>query len=137
MPKVYCEIDGQSRTINVPEEYKILGVYNDKNTKTIHFKCPKAVDDVTDLGEYDIFINFTNAGGVTDAYLCEDVSDSEDGNITFSWKISQEVCEKAGKVSYIMCAKKIDDSGDVTNEWNTTMTQGDVLQGIEVEQEGE
>ena len=125
----YCEIDPETRQISVPDTYSILGVESDDAVERVYFKCPKIVGDNIDLSQLVIFINYENASGEKDRLYCEDMSVEADF-ITFSWQIQRKVCKTRGTVHFIVCAKKsIED--DVTNEWNTTVAQSQVLEGLE------
>lgn len=85
------------------------------------------------LQSYTLYINYQNASGVSNAYLIDDVTVSGD-NITFSWLLSRYVTFSPGVVKYNFCAKKLD--GDtISNEWNTTIATGLVIQGLEATRE--
>lgn len=115
------------------KKYKILGVFSDEKVTKIPFTCPKVVGNNVDLMEYNLYINYQNASGMSNAYLVDDVVVSGD-NITFSWLLSRYVTSASGVVKYSLCAKKL--NGDsISNEWNTTIANGVVIQGLEVTQE--
>ena len=128
-----CVIDGETRIISVPNEYKELGVESDENVTRIKFQCPKIVGDNIDLTEYNLYINYRNAGNKLNSYLVEDVTVTGD-TINFSWLLSRHVTESPGTISYIVCAKKSDDTG-VINEWNTKVATGIVGIGLEATEE--
>lgn len=118
-------INPETRTITVPETEKIFGVSHDGNTERKHFRCSKIVGDNIDLSTMHLYINYQNANGEKSAYLVEDVQ--TDGNyITFSWLISPNVTAYKGQIKYIVCAKN-----GATAEWNTTLAEGTVLEGLE------
>ena len=128
-----CTINPDTREIIVPEKYKILGVFSDEKVTKIPFTCPRVVGNNVDLTEYNLYINYQNAGGASNAYLIDDVVVSGD-NITFSWLLSRYVTFSPGVVKYSFCAKK--SNGDmISNEWNTTITTGVVIQGLEATRE--
>jgi hypothetical protein len=128
-----CTINPDTREIIVPEKYKILGVFSDEKVTKIPFTCPRVVGNNVDLTEYNLYINYENAIGKSNAYLIEDVAVSGD-NITFSWLLSRNVTVSPGVVKYSFCAKKLD--GDtISNEWNTTIANGLVIQGLEATRE--
>ena len=128
-----CTINPDTREIIVPEKYKILGVFSDEKVTKIPFTCPRVVGNNVDLTEYNLYINYENAIGKSNAYLIEDVVVSGD-NITFSWLLSRNVTVSPGVVKYSFCAKKLD--GDtISNEWNTTIANGLVIQGLEATRE--
>lgn len=127
-----CTVNPDTREIIVPEKYKILGVFSDEKVTKIPFTCPKVVGNNVDLTEYKLYINYQNASGGHNAYLIDDVSVSGN-NITFSWLLSRDVTLSSGVVKYSLCAKKL--NGDlISNEWNTTIANGVVIQGLEVTQ---
>ena len=128
-----CTINPDTREIIVPEKYKILGVFSDEKVTKIPFTCPRVVGNNVDLTEYNLYINYQNAGGASNAYLIDDVVVSGD-NITFSWLLSRYVTFSPGVVKYSFCAKK--SNGDtISNEWNTTIATGVVIQGLEATRE--
>lgn len=128
-----CVIDGETRIISVPTEYKELGVESDEKVTRVKFQCPKIVGDNIDLTEYNLYINYRNAGNKLNSYLVEDVTVTGD-TINFSWLLSRHVTESPGTINYIVCAKKSDNTG-VINEWNTKVTTGTVGIGLEATEE--
>ena len=124
------EIDLETRVITVPASEKLFGVANDGNTERKHFRCPKVVGDNIDLSTMHLYINYQNANGDKYPYLVEDVQTDGD-YITFSWLIGPDVVAYKGQVKFIVCAK-----GDGTiPEWNTTLAEGTVLEGLEATDE--
>lgn len=122
-------VNPESRTITVPETEKIFGVFSDGNTERKHFRCPKVVGDGIDLTTLHLYINYQNANGKKYPYLVEDVQ--ADGDyITFSWLISPDVVSYKGTVKFVLCAKK-----GTELEWNTTLAEGTVLEGLEATDE--
>ena len=120
-------INPETRTITVPETEKIFGVSHDGNTERKHFRCPKVVGDNIDLSTMHLYINYQNANGQKYPYLVEDVQTDGD-YITYSWLIGPDVVAYKGQIKFIVCAKK----GDGTiPEWNTTIAEGIVLEGLE------
>ena len=126
-----CVIDPESREIVIPETYQILGVESDEKVERIEFECPKIVGDNIDLSKLQIRINYQNANGDKDQYIVEDVEINGD-NIEFSWLLSRKVTMYRGTVNFVVCAVKV--SGEtIQNEWNTTLTTSQVLEGLEVD----
>lgn len=124
-------INPETCTITVPETEKIFGVSHDGNTERKHFRCPKIVGDNIDLSTMHLYINYQNANGDKYPYLVEDVQTDGD-YITYSWLIGPDVVSYKGQIKFIVCAKK----GDGTiPEWNTTITEGTVLEGLEATNE--
>ena len=122
-------VNPENRTISVPETEKIFGVFSDGNTERKHFRCPKVVGDGIDLTTLHLYISYQNANGKKYPYLVEDVQ--ADGDyITFSWLISPDVVSYKGTVKFVLCAKK-----GTELEWNTTIAEGTVLEGLEATDE--
>ena len=125
------EIDPETRVITVPASEKLFGVANDGNSERKHFRCPKIVGDNINLSTMHLYINYQNANGQKYPYLVEDVQTDGD-YITFSWLIGPDVVTYKGQIKFIVCAKK----GDGTiPEWNTTLSEGTVLEGLEATDE--
>lgn len=134
-----CTIDSRTRTIFVPPEIIVGAVQSDKNAERIKFSCPKIVGDNLDLSKFSIRINFENVSivdsdiSIKDQYICEDASINGD-NITFSWVIGKNAARYMGIIRFIVCAVKTDSDSNISIEWNTTVAQIPVLEGIEVDQ---
>lgn len=127
-----CIIDPETRTISIPTTYWLLGVESDEKVERLYFQCPKIVGDNIDLSQLQIRINYQNASAQKDQYIVDDVAQAGD-NITFSWLLSRKVTAYRGSVQFIVCAVKVNDDATITNEWNTTLAQAQVLQGLEVD----
>lgn len=125
------EIDPETRVITVPASEKLFGVANDGNSERKHFRCPKIVGDNIDLSTMHLYINYQNANGQKYPYLVEDVQTDSD-YITFTWLIGPDVVAYKGQVKFIVCAKKGDRA---ISEWNTTIAEGTVLEGLEATDE--
>ena len=125
------EIDPETRVITVPASEKLFGVANDGNSERKHFRCSKIVGDNIDLSTMHLYINYQNANGQKYPYLVEDVQTDGD-YITFSWLIGPDVVEYKGQIKFIVCAKKGDGA---IPEWNTTLAEGTVLEGLEATDE--
>ncbi len=114
--------------MTVPSGENVLGVYNDRDVETKHFRMPRYVDG-NDLTDFLIRINYRTAAGETDSALADNVVTKED-EITFDWPISHKVCASAGTVPFSICARLLD-GNEVIKEYNTTYYCGTVLPGIE------
>ena len=128
---VCCVIDPETRVIDVPAEYQLLGVESDEKVERMYFQCPKIVGDNIDLSKLALRVNFRNANDQKDQYIVDDVEISGD-NITFSWLLSRRVTQYKGNVSFIVCAVKASRE-EITNEWNTTLATAQVLEGLEAD----
>lgn len=123
-------IDADTRSIYIPESEKFFGVESDQNVERKKFKCPKTVGDNIDLSTLHLYINYQNGNGNKDSYMIQDMAVSGD-YITFSWVLSRNVAAYKGTVRFVFCAKKADSSGNLVNEWNTTVAEGEVIEGLE------
>lgn len=122
-------IDSDLRTIQGPQKY-VLGVFNDQNVKTVHFKCPRHYNGI-DLSTFSIKINYMNASKKYDMSLVKNIEIADD-YMTFDWLTSKNVFVSPGTVTFNVCLTKVDDNSDITNEFNTTIYRLDVLEGLEV-----
>lgn len=104
-----CAIDPETREINIPLTYQILGVESDEKTERIEFECPRIVGDSIDLTQLQLRINYRNANGEKDQYIVDDVTQNGD-NVIFSWLLSRKVTAYRGTVSFIVCAVKVSSS---------------------------
>lgn len=122
-------IDNDLRTITIPSSLQIVGVESDENVRRLNFQMPKQYGEV-DLSEFDIRINFMNANNQGDVYAVTDKKVSGD-NITFSWLVGRNALAYRGNIRFIVCLKKTDAEGVVQQEFNTTLAQLTVLEGLE------
>ena len=130
----YCIIDPITRSITVPDEYKILGVVEDVKVKRVMFKCPKIVENRWDLTTLQLEVKFENANGDTDTYIVTDVTADDTGeNITFSWELSAKVTFYEGTVKFGVRAVRVDtETGTKERVWNTTDAEASVLDAIRI-----
>ena len=131
-------IDGESRTINVPDSERLFGVEGDKDVERKYFQCPKIVGDNQDLSQdYILFINYVNANGDPDAYKINDMQ-VEGDNITFSWLLEENVTKYRGNIQFAFGAIIPGDEAEDPdkNRWNTTInTDCTCLVGLECTQQ--
>lgn len=66
-------------------------------------------------------------------YIVTDATVYNDEWVYFSWELSRKVTQYKGNIYFIVCAVKADSNGNITNEWNTTLAEGKVLEGLKVE----
>ena len=76
-----------------------------------------------------LYVNYQNANGQKYPYLVEDIRTDGD-YITFSWLIGPDVVAYKGQIKFVVCAKN-----GATAEWNTTLAEGTVLEGLEATDE--
>lgn len=125
-------IDNDLRTIKVPKDY-VFGVFNDKDVLSVPFEMPRYYDGV-DLNDYSIQINYTNAKGVDSFYEVTERTASDE-RIFFEWLLGSGVFVKEGLVTFTVCLRILGERGIINNEFNTTLAQGVVLEGLEVEKQ--
>lgn len=132
--EIYCIVHPDSRTIEVPEEYQLLGVVGDKKVERLWFQCPKVVGDNKDISDgFVLFINYRNANGDPDAYRIKDM-EIEGDNITFSWELEEKVTAYQGTVEFSFRAIKSET--DSENKWNTTINSDcNVLVGLQANEQ--
>lgn len=127
-------IDDNLRTMTIPEDIVLLGVESDDDVNKIPFQMPKEYSGF-DLSEFSARINYMNANGDGDVYVVEDLAVDEDdpSKMNFTWLVGRNACMYKGNTQFIVCLKKFDPngSGDVIQEFNTTVYSLPVLQGLE------
>ena len=124
-----CMIDNDLRTITIPSGLQTVGVESDENVKQLNFQMPKQYGEF-DLSEFEIRINYLNANNQGDVYEVTDNAVSGD-NITFSWLIGRYALAYKGNIKFVVCLKKMDAESVVQQEFNTTVAQLTVLEGLE------
>lgn len=125
-------IDVESRTIKVPDQERVFGVYNDADAEKKYFSIPRYLSTDLDVTECQIRINYVNAVGRTGRHVVNDTR-LKDGQVQFYWDLKRDITEAAGQIMYAVCIAKIANDGQITREWNTRIATGDVLEGIEVD----
>ena len=88
--------------------------------------------DKIDLATLGLRINYQNANSQKDSYPVDDLT-VENEFITFSWLLSRKAVAYKGTVKFIVCAVRIGDNAEISNEWNTTLASAEVLEGLEVD----
>lgn len=101
-----------------------------------YFRCKRFVGNGIDLSKLDLRVIYQNASGLEsgkDKYIVTDLKTDGQDYVTFSWELSRKVTAYKGIISFIVCAIKTKTDGIITNEWNTTLANGEVLEGLEVD----
>lgn len=127
-----CVIDSDLRIIDIPEQFKVLGVENDKDVKVMQFRMPKVYKG-TDLSAFNISVNYQNARGTKDRYVVTDKKVSGD-QIEFSWTVGKTATVYRGDTRFIVCMRLTDSDGVIKKEFNTTLATMTVLEGLEVDE---
>lgn len=126
-----CVIDSDLRIIDIPEQFKVLGVENDKDVKVMQFRMPKVYKG-TDLSAFNISVNYQNARGTKDRYVVTDKKVSGD-QIEFSWTVGKTATVYRGDTRFIVCMRLTGSDGIIQKEFNTTLATMTVLEGLEVD----
>lgn len=126
-----CVIDSDLRIIDIPEQFKVLGVENDKDVKVMQFRMPKVYKG-TDLSAFNISVNYQNARGTKDRYVVTDKKVSGD-QIEFSWTVGKTATVYRGDTRFIVCIRLTGSDGIIQKEFNTTLATMTVLEGLEVD----
>lgn len=130
------EIDADTRIIQMMPQDELFGVESDEKSERKYFKVPKIVGNGVDLSKLKLRINYQNASKIPsgkDMYIVKDATVYNDEWVYFSWELSRKVTLYKGTIYFVVCAVKSDSKGNITNEWNTTLAEGKVLEGLEVE----
>lgn len=130
------EIDADTRIIQMMPQDELFGVESDEKSERKYFKVPKIVGNGVDLSKLQLRINYQNASKLSsgkDMYIVKDATVYNDEWVYFSWELSRKVTLYKGTIYFVVCAVKADSNGHITNEWNTTLAMGKVLEGLEVE----
>lgn len=125
-------IDVKSRTVNIPAGIKALGVESDDDVQKLRFQMPRYYNKI-DLSTYVIRINYENAKGEGDVGGGTDVSIGVD-TIEFTWLVGRHAFLYKGNVKFVVCLRKMNGSGEITSEFNTTTATLPVLEGLETDE---
>ncbi len=126
-----CVIDSDMRIIDIPEQFKVLGVESDKDVRAMQFRVPKTYKG-TDLSAFTISVNYQNARGTKDRYVVTDKKVSGD-QIEFSWTVGKTATVYRGDTRFIVCMRLTGSDGVIQKEFNTTLATMTVLEGLEVD----
>jgi hypothetical protein len=130
------EIDADTRIIQMMPQDELFGVESDEKSERKYFKVHKIVGNGVDLSKLQLRINYQNASKIPsgkDMYIVTDATVYNDEWLYFSWELSRKVTQYKGTIYFVVCAVKANSDGNITNEWNTTLAEGKVLEGLEVE----
>lgn len=126
-----CVIDSDMRIIDIPEQFKVMGVESDKDVKAMRFRIPKTYKG-TDLSAFTISVNYQNARGTKGRYIVTDKKVSGD-QIEFSWTVGKTATVYRGDTRFIVCMRLTGSDGVIKKEFNTTLATMTVLEGLEVD----
>lgn len=124
-------VDVNTRQITIPESQKLFGVESDADVEVKHIVIDgRYADGNKDLSKLAWRVIYRNANKETSYYLIPSVVANEN-SIEMDWLIKRSVVAYKGTVDFILCAFATTSSGEVTPEWNSTLGQGIVLEGLE------
>lgn len=124
-------VDVNTRQITIPESQQLFGVESDADVEVKHIVIDgRYADGNRDLSKLAWRVIYRNANKDTSYYLIPSVVANEN-SIEMDWLIKRSVVAYKGTVDFILCAFATTSSGEVTPEWNSTLGQGIVLEGLE------
>ena len=124
---------GADRFISVPDALKRIAVQYDHDIETVTFDCPRFWDG-HDMSKMIIYVNYMRPDTARGSYRVTDVTvdENDESVMHFNWTISGNVTEVKGKMSFLICIKKVDDEGELVNHWNSELNQEmEISQGLE------
>lgn len=123
----------EERVVHVPEELRRLGVEHDHNIETITFDCPRYWDG-HDMSQFKIYINYLCPDGMKGQYLTTNLIVGYN-TMNFDWVISNNVTQKKGPISFLICIVKTDAEGLEERHWNSELNQECYIsEGLECEE---
>ena len=125
------------RIITVPDKLKRLAVQYDHDIETVTFDCPRYWDGI-DMSEMSIYINYLRYDTYAGSYKAQNVTiDSRNSTkMHFDWTISRNVTQVIGKLTFLVCIRKTDKSGNEVNHWNSELCKDCYIsEGLEVDGE--
>lgn len=126
-----------NRIITVPDKLKRLAVQYDHDIETVTFDCPRYWDDL-DMSQMKIYINYLRSDTYTGTYKAQNITVDETDNtiMHFTWTVSKNVSLIFGKIVFLVCVRKTDESGNEVNHWNSELCKDCyVSEGLEVDGE--
>ena len=126
-----------NRIVTVPGKLKRLAVQYDHDIETVTFDCPRYWDGL-DMSQMSIYINYLRSDTYTGTYKAKNITvDSDHDTIMhFDWTISKNVSLIFGKLVFLVCVRKTDDSGNEVNHWNSELCKDCyVSEGLECDGE--
>lgn len=120
-------IDGDLRSITIPDELINIGVAGDHYAETVYFTCPRYFDGI-DLSSKNCEIHFVNAAGYTGISKALDLALDGESSITFGWEIDRRVTVKSGKVVFAVYFLSTEDRG---YQYGTTTASLNILNGLD------
>ena len=126
-----------NRIVTVPDKLKRLAVQYDHDIETVTFDCPRYWDDL-DMSQMKIYINYLRSDTYTGTYKAQNITvdETDDTIMHFTWTVSKNVSLIFGKIVFLVCVRKNDESGNEVNHWNSELCKDCyVSEGLEVDGE--
>ena len=126
-----------NRIVTVPDKLKRLAVQYDHDIETVTFDCPRYWDDL-DMSQMKIYINYLRSDTYTGTYKAQNITvdETDDTIMHFTWTVSKNVSLIFGKIVFLVCVRKTDESGNEVNHWNSELCKDCyVSEGLEVDGE--
>ena len=110
-----------NRFITVPDSLKRIAVQHDHNIETVTFDCPRYWDGI-DMSTMQVLINYRRPDDTVGTSIASNVSvdETDSSMMHFDWTLTRHATEQAGKLSFLVCIKNIEDE-DAANHWNSEL----------------
>lgn len=131
------EIDANSRTINIPADFKKSGVsvQGDVVAETLFFRIDRFFDYM-DFLEADAFVQWKLPNGEEGASVIPYIdyeSEQFQGKLILVWPLTQRVTGQAGNLTFSIRFLKKDADGKVAYSWNTLPCVLSIKQALQSE----
>lgn len=127
-------IDEHLRIITVPERGVVLGVEGDKDVNRVRFRMNRYYHG-SDLSSFQIRINYQNADGEVNYFTVSEKTVDTD-TFSFIWVVAADAVMTKGTVLFVVNCFTTDSSDVVQKAYHTTLGTASVLEGLEVDVEG-
>lgn len=127
-------IDEHMRIITVPERGVVLGVEGDKDVNRVRFRMNRYYHG-SDLSSFQIRINYQNADGEVNYFTVSEKTVDTD-TFSFVWVVAADAVMTKGTVLFAVNCFTTDSSDVVQKAYHTTLGAASVLEGLEVDVEG-
>lgn len=127
-------IDEHLRIITVPERGVVLGVEGDKDVNRVRFRMNRYYHG-SDLSSFQIRINYQNADGEVNYFTVSEKT-VDTGTFSFVWVVAADAVMTKGTVLFVVNCFTTDSSDVVQKAYHTTLGEASVLEGLEVDVEG-
>lgn len=127
-------IDEHLRIITVPERGVVLGVEGDKDVNRVRFRMNRYYHG-SDLSSFQIRINYQNADGEANYFTVSEKTVDTD-TFSFVWVVAADAVMTKGIVLFVVNCFTTDSSDVVQKAYHTTLGAASVLEGLEVDVEG-